>query len=142
MMGLISAIKPSERSFCRTLTQCQLGLKMLAAQSTWNYFLVTLSMCNPFSLSCLFSLLSVQLFNVYTCLLGVLRYGIDWYYLVNAITGKIVQSTVEECREAYASWINLVCSFSLFNTSLVQFSVYQSLTIHSRFCIFTFLSGT
>jgi hypothetical protein len=24
------------------------------------------------------------------------------------ITGKIVQSTVEECREAYAIWINMV----------------------------------
>jgi len=30
---------------------------------------------------------------------------------VYVVTGKIVHSTIEECREAYLNWINMVMSF-------------------------------
>lgn len=31
-----------------------------------------------------------------------------YFYLVFVVTGKIVQSTLEECRDVYAMWIGMV----------------------------------
>lgn len=36
------------------------------------------------------------------------------------LTGKIVQSTLEECREVFATWINMVLSIPLYSTILMQ----------------------
>lgn len=46
--------------------------------------------------------------------------------------GKIVQSTLEECREAYATWINMVFFVSLL------FSTYFDIEfVFIRLCYFT-----
>ncbi|KAH9623802.1 hypothetical protein KSS87_011617 [Heliosperma pusillum] len=43
--------------------------------------------------------------------------------------GKIEQSTIEECRETYATWINLVIYLSLCYAPRLCFVVLQSLTV-------------
>ena len=55
---------------------------------------------------------------------------VKWVFLV---VGKIVQSTLEECREAYATWINMVFLLFLFLLFLSSFiscpifiCIYQS----------------
>lgn len=44
------------------------------------------------------------------------------------VTGKIVQSTLEECREAYEAWIGMVLSLSLF----FLFWCWSAVTLHGH----------
>lgn len=53
------------------------------------------------------------------------------------ITGKIVQSTIDECKDAYALWINMVFLFFLHFTSLVLL-LFHVLNVCLRMYLYSF----